>query len=141
MLLDMTELPAEVFHDDMYRERSEQFIEFERKYLIPADTFIFVIPEYNGTYPGVLKLMLDASDIKQAYHHKKAAIIGVSSGRAGNLRGMDDLTNVLNFLKINVLHLKIPISSVHKLFDTQGKFLSEEAVRLMNEQIDLLLKM
>lgn len=139
--LDLVDLPMDILNDNMYSKKSEQFVAIEKEYLIPTTKFIFVIPEYNGSYPGILKLMFDASDIKQCYHHKKAALIGVSSGRAGNLRGMDDLTNVLNYLKINVLHSKIPISSVEKQFNDKGELMSKESLRLIDEQIDLLNEM
>jgi hypothetical protein len=50
---------------------------------------------------------------------------------------MEHFTNILNHLKINVLHLKIPISNIGGHFDRDGNFTSEEAVRLMDQQIDL----
>ena len=31
--------------------RSPEFLKYEEEYLIPADKFIFIIPEYNGSYP------------------------------------------------------------------------------------------
>lgn len=139
--LDLVDLPMDIFNDNMYSKKSTKFATIERDFLIPTTKYIFVIPEYNGSYPGVLKLMFDVSDIKQSYHHKHAAIIGVSSGRAGNLRGMDDLTNVLHYLKINVLHSKIPISSVEKQFNENGELASDESLRLIDEQIELLLAM
>ncbi|HZZ75934.1 MAG TPA: NAD(P)H-dependent oxidoreductase, partial [Puia sp.] len=36
-------------------ERNASVLELERKYLLPADKFIFISPEYNGSIPGVLK--------------------------------------------------------------------------------------
>ena len=68
-------------------ERSADFSNAENEFLIPAQKFIFIMPEYNGTFPGVLKAMIDTSDVKKAWWHKKALLVGVSTGRAGNLRG------------------------------------------------------
>ena len=81
----------------------------------------FVIPEYNGSFPGIFKAFIDASDIRSSFHGKKVCLIGVSDGRAGNLRGMDHLTNICGHMKMNVLNLKIPISSVGSLIDTDEK--------------------
>lgn len=139
--LDLQDLPTDLLSNEMYNEKSHAFAQLEKKYLIPTNKFIFIIPEYNGSYPGILKLMIDASDIKKSYHNKKAALVGVADGRAGNLRGMDDFTNVLNYLKINVLHSKIPISSVSKQFDLKGNFIAEETLELIDQQIDMFLKM
>jgi chromate reductase, NAD(P)H dehydrogenase (quinone) len=103
-------------------DKNEMFINIENNILIPTQKFIIVAPEYNGTFPGVLKLLIDISDIKQVWWHKKAMLIGVSTGRAGNLRGLDHLTNALNYIKVNVLPNKIPISSVQTLLNEDGSF-------------------
>lgn len=137
--LDLKDLPIDIFKINMYKKRPESFLKIEEEYLIPADKFIFIMPEYNGSYPGILKLLLDISDIEKCYFYKKAALVGVSSGRAGNVRGMDDLTNVLNYLRIDVSYLKIPISRVSEQFDSQGEFISDEAILLFDKQIDLLM--
>ncbi len=44
--------------------RNEAFLLTENEILIPTQKFIFIIPEYNGSYPGVLKAMIDNSDIR-----------------------------------------------------------------------------
>lgn len=139
--LDLINLPEDMFSVNMYNVKSPDFARIEKDFLYPATKYIFIIPEYNGSYPGVLKLMIDASDIRNSFHNKKAAMVGVSDGRAGNLRGMDDLTNVFNYLKINVLHCKIPISSISKQFNAEGEFIAEETLALIDQQIDLLLAM
>ena len=136
-LLDM---PQDLLNNSMYdKPRNEQMVALEQSVLIPASKFVFVMPEYNGSYPGILKAFIDASDIKQCFHNKKAALVGVADGRAGNLRGMDDFTNVLNHMKINVLHLKIPISNIVAQFNENGQFTAHESVGLMDRQIDFLI--
>src|ERR1700720_4907281 len=98
-------------------ERNPVFEEIERDLLIPSPRFIFISPEYNGSIPGVLKAMFDISDIDKVWCGKKALLTGVSSGRAGNLRGMEHLTGILNYMKVTVHHNKLPISVVDKLFN------------------------
>lgn len=110
--------------------------EAEQRLLIPSNRFVFVIPEYNGSFPGILKLMMDNSDIRRCWWHKKAMMTGVADGRAGNLRGMDHLTGVLNYLKVNVLYNKIPLSRISEEIDKDGNLLKEETVKLIHNQID-----
>ena len=86
---------------------------------VPSDKFVFIIPEYNGSFPGVLKLLIDALDPRLAFRNKKAAIVGVSTGRAGNLRGMDHLSSVLHHMQVTVMPYLLPVSSVHKLQDDE----------------------
>jgi len=61
-----------------------------------ADGFIYVVPEYNHSFPGALKLLLD-SDLAN-YNHKPAAVAGVSSGPWGGTRGVQSLIPVLREL-------------------------------------------
>jgi chromate reductase len=111
--------------DVMYTPQgAEQVIRtVQKEYLIPSRRWIIVSPEYNGSFPGILKLWLDmlsVSDADKTFHQKKIGLVGVSSGRAGNLRGMDHLTAVLHYLQAEVMPFKLPVSSVSKLFDQDG---------------------
>lgn len=119
--------------------RSESFLNLEREILIPTTHFIFIVPEYNGSYPGVLKTMIDYSDIRKVWHFKKALLTGVSTGRAGNLRGMDHLSDTLHYLKMNVFYNKLPISVVDKVMDANGK-LNAQTLMAINEQLDEFIK-
>ena len=116
-------------------KRTPGFIKIEKEILIPTQKFIFILPEYNGTFPGVLKAMIDNSDVKKVWYNKKALLTGVSTGRAGNLRGMDHLSASLHYLKMNVHHNKLPISVVDKMMDADGR-LNEETIKVINEQLD-----
>jgi len=138
-LFSMEDMPGDLIVNSMYDEKNEDMRKIENEVLIPATKYIILIPEYNGSFPGVLKAFMDASDIKKCWHNKQACLVGVASGRAGNLRGMEHMTNILNHMKINVLHLKVPVSGVTSLMDDHDNITSEETIRLIDEQIDLLL--
>jgi NAD(P)H-dependent FMN reductase len=115
--------------------RNAEFLRAENDILIPTKKYIFIIPEYNGSYPGVLKAMIDNSDIRKDWHFKKALLTGVATGRAGNLRGMDHLSDTLHYLKMNVHYNKLPISVIDKVMDERGN-LNEETLRVINDQLD-----
>ncbi|HEX9513449.1 MAG TPA: NAD(P)H-dependent oxidoreductase [Puia sp.] len=117
-------------------ERNPVFEEIERDILIPSPRFIFISPEYNGSIPGVLKAMFDISDIDKVWRGKKALLTGVSSGRAGNLRGMEHLTGILNYMKVTVHHNKLPISVVHTLLNTEGVIEDPSTLNTINMQLD-----
>jgi len=117
-------------------ERTAELKDVEKKYLVPASKFVFVVPEYNGSYPGVLKALMDNSDIEKAWWGKKALLTGVSVGRAGNLRGLEHLTGVLHYLKMTVYHDKLPISVVNRLLDEQGKLSDPATLKVVRKQLD-----
>ncbi len=117
-------------------EKNSDFLQAENEFLIPAQKFIFIMPEYNGTFPGVLKAMIDISDIKKSWWYKKALLVGVSTGRAGNLRGMDQISSVLNYMKMIVHHDKLPISVIDKVMDEDGTITNKNTLQAINQQLN-----
>lgn len=110
------------------------FSQKEKELFVPTQKFIFIIPEYNGSYPGVLKMMIDYSDIN-TWHFKKALLTGVSTGRAGNLRGMDHLSDTLHYLKMNIYYNKLPISRISRIMNADN-ILEEDTLKAINKQLD-----
>jgi NAD(P)H-dependent FMN reductase len=121
-------------------ERDDDFIKMENEFLIHGQKFIFIMPEYNGSYPGVLKAMIDISDIKKCWWNKKVLLVGISSGRAGNLRGMDHITGSLNHMKMTVHYNKLPISEVDKLMDNGEEITNTNTLLEINNQIQEFIK-
>lgn len=116
--------------------RNDSFMKMEESFLKPASKFIIIMPEYNGSYPGILKLMIDNTDVAKVWWHKKVLLTGVSTGRAGNLRGMDHLTGVLLHLKMIVHPNRLPISVVDKLLDRENQFSNAATVNAVQTQLE-----
>lgn len=112
------------------------FEKLENEVLIPSSHFIIISPEYNGSFPGVLKMLFDNSRSHEIWFHKRALLTGVATGRAGNLRGMDHLADVLNYLKITVHPDKLPISVVNTLINTEGKITDANTIKAIGRQLD-----
>lgn len=117
-------------------ERNPVFEEIEHELLIPVPKFIFISPEYNGSIPGVLKAMFDISDIEKAWWGKKALLTGVSTGRAGNLRGMEHLTGILNYMKVTVHHNKLPLSLVDTLLNGKEEIADALTLKTIDKQLE-----
>jgi chromate reductase len=133
-------LPSDIHHVDMYgaENQSPELVKIQDEFLIPADKFYFVIPEYNGSFPGILKLFLDACSVrkyKESFHGgKKAALLGIASGRAGNLRGLEHFCGVLNYLQISVMPPHQPIGKIESILES-GKITDQETVKAIDNQI------
>lgn len=117
-------------------QRNPVVTELEETILIPSEKIIFIAPEYNGSIPGVLKSLIDISDIQRSWWGKKALITGVSSGRAGNIRGMDHLTGILQYVKMIVHPNKLPISVINKLLNKEGMIADVNTLLVINLQLD-----
>ncbi|MGF2413714.1 NADPH-dependent FMN reductase [Ferruginibacter sp.] len=121
-------------------QRDADFEKIENDIIIPTRAFIFIVPEYNGSFPGVLKMLFDNSRSHEIWFNKEALITGNATGRAGNLRGMDHLADILNYVKITVHPNKLPLSTVNRLMDSEGKFTDTGALNAINNQLDEFLK-
>lgn len=114
--------------------------ELEEKYLIPAEKIVFIMPEYNASFPGILKVMLDNSDIKKCWWYKKAMLVGLSDGRAGNLRGVEHMTSILHYLKVHVLYNKLLLSRISEEIDVDGNVLKPATAQAIEQQIEEFIK-
>lgn len=138
-ILTLESLPVDIAFSDLYDKRSEGFQKLVNEFIIPAQKFVVISPEYNGSFPGILKVFLDALP-PELNRGKKVSLIGVSSGRGGNMRGMDHLTGIFNYLGLHVHHNKLAISNILSLFDEQGNVNDERTIHLLNKHISDLIK-
>ncbi|TXC77067.1 NADPH-dependent FMN reductase [Luteibaculum oceani] len=139
-VLNLEELPSEFMYSASYGKKDNRFEAIVQQFVTGASKFIFVVPEYNGSFPGVLKSFLDCISPK-LWHDKKSAIIGLSAGRAGNLRGMDHLTGILHYLQVEVYSKKPKLSQFDKLADLEKRTITdEETLALIEKHISKFLK-
>ncbi len=115
--------------------RTEQFVLFEAEKLMPAMKYIIIAPEYNGSIPGILKLMFDLADYRKVWKGKKALLVGISTGRSGNVRGLEHLTTILNYLMVVVHPHKLPISSIDKLYNGKVQLDDDLTIIAIREQL------
>jgi len=142
-LLSLEQIPHDWFHDEMYTQQSESLSRIQDEYLLPAQKLVFITPEYNGSIPGAVKLFIDACSVREYsrnFQDKKAALVGVAGGRAGNLRGMEHLTGILNYLGTIVMPNKLPISSIFKLKNGNGEVADKDTLEVMKKHAAAFLK-
>lgn len=123
------------------RHNAPQFQQVMNELIIPQDRFVIIMPEYNGSFPGFFKAFIDACDIEPCFKGKKVALIGISAGRAGNLRGLDHLTDIFHHMGTEVLSLKTPISRIRSIIRPDGMIEpGTDTENALRKQIELFLK-
>ena len=142
-IIYLEQMPSSVLNPDMYAKMDDWVKDIRDNILKPSEAFVFVIPEYNGTFPGVLKIFADAvsSDIKDnVFEDKKAALIGLSAGKFGNRVGLEHFSTVLNYLKANVYHQKIAIANIFDYINEDMDFSDTDIEKYLDKQIDGFLR-
>lgn len=89
-----------------------------------AAGFIIVVPEYNHSFPGSLKRMLD-SELKN-YIHKPVAFAGVSNGGWGGVRAIESLVNTVREMGLVASFTDIHFPRIQDLFDEDGNIIDAE---------------
>jgi NAD(P)H-dependent FMN reductase len=133
--LTMDELPVDFLKTESFGNRTTAFEDLIHKKIASSDRFVIIAPEYNGSYPGIFKAFLDALT-PQIWKAKKIALVGVASGRAGNQRGMDHLTDVFHHLRAEVFSLKVPISRLEELIEDNKGLVDSLTINALQAQID-----
>jgi NAD(P)H-dependent FMN reductase len=92
-----------------------------------ADAFFIVTPEYNHSFPGSLKRMLD-SELAN-YNHKPVALVGVSNGSWGGTRAIESLVPAIRETGLVVLSWDVYFPRVQDIFDATGQMKPEHDAR------------
>jgi NAD(P)H-dependent FMN reductase len=90
-----------------------------------ADGLIIVAPEYNHSFPGLLKHVLDTN--LEEYIHKAVGICGVSAGPFGGARMIQSLLPVLRELGLVTIFSDVYFGTAGKLFDPATGKISDPA--------------
>ncbi|HZR78882.1 MAG TPA: NADPH-dependent FMN reductase [Chthoniobacterales bacterium] len=104
-----------------------------------CDGLIIVTPEYNHSFPGLLKHALDMN-LKE-YVHKAVGICGVSAGTFGGARVIEHLLPVLRELGLVTIFEDVNFGKIGSVFDEQGKLLDEKFVRRVDGFLNELIWM
>lgn len=138
-IIDLRELPADFTFTALYGNagKNEDFNALREKMKL-ADKFVFVVPEYNGSFPGVLKAFIDGLEFPDTFTGKKAALIGVSAGMLGSSHAMSHLTDILNYCGTHVLARKPRLTLISKSFKGE-KLTNEEYLGQMKKQLKELI--
>lgn len=95
-LLDLGTLPPEYFTPAAYAEKPATFAPFSRA-IIDSDGLVFVVPEYNGSMPGVLKYFIDGWKYPESFEHRPVCYVGLSAGGTGGVRGLEHLSQIMAY--------------------------------------------
>lgn len=138
-IVDLENLPSDFIASALYEKQGTN-VEFNpiREHMKVAQKFVFIVPEYNGSFPGILKTFLDALEFPGTLKGKKCAIVGLSSGIQGGVMAMSHLTDIFNYLGMHVLANKPKLIRINGLMKN-GKITDESYMkRLKNQAQDII---
>ncbi len=119
-LLSLAELPREVFDGAAYANKPPGMVALQQRVLDAVGLHV-VTPEYNGSFPGVLKYFIDMLKFPESFEHKPVAFVGEAAGIWGGLRAVEQLQQIFSYRNGHILPDRVFIPGVATKFDATGK--------------------
>jgi chromate reductase, NAD(P)H dehydrogenase (quinone) len=135
-LLDLATLGPEWFTPAAYAGRNDT-TRPEARAVLDADGLVVLTPEYNGSFPGALKLFLDLLPFPAALAGRPVAFIGLAAGNWGGLRAVEQLQAIFAYRNAHLFPGRVFIPSSNDNL-AKGQPAPDYAARLMQQTTDFL---
>ncbi|MEQ9404494.1 MAG: NAD(P)H-dependent oxidoreductase [Cyclobacteriaceae bacterium] len=135
-ILNLEDLPEDFIRSALYENegKNEEFNTFQER-VDNCEKLVFITPEYNGSFPGVLKAFIDGMRFPGTFEGKKCALVGISSGTQGAALAMSHLTDIFNYLGMNVLAQKPRLPLLESKMNG-NRIMDSEYIQLLEEQAE-----
>jgi chromate reductase, NAD(P)H dehydrogenase (quinone) len=134
-VLDLAQLPPEVFSSASYAEKPKSFQPFAEA-VLKSDGLHLVSPEYNGSIPGVLKYFIDMLKFPESFEKRPVCFVGVAAGIWGALRPVEQLQAIFGYRNAFLYPERVFLPRIHELLDDSGRLKAEELRQRLSSQVD-----
>lgn len=117
---DISKLPF--FSQDLENDPPDVVIEFKER-IREADAVLFITPEYNRSFPGVLKNAIDWGSRPYGmnlWNEKPAGVMGATISAIGTFGAQHHLRQVLAYLNLRTMAQPEFYFTDHGYFDEKG---------------------
>jgi NAD(P)H-dependent FMN reductase len=132
-LLDLAELPPEIFSPASYASKPAGFSRFAGA-VLAADGLVVATPEYNGGFPGVLKYFIDMLPFPESFERRPVCFIGLSAGVWGALRAVEQLQGVFGYRNAHIFPERVFMPGIRGLLNEAGQFTGQETEKRLENQ-------
>jgi NAD(P)H-dependent FMN reductase len=132
-LLDLAELPPEIFSPTSYASKPAAFARFTDA-VLAADGLVVVTPEYNGSLPGVLKYFIDMLPFPESFEQRPVCFVGLAAAIWGALRPVEQLQAIFGYRNALVFPERVFMPGIGKLLDATGQFNSPDMKERLEKQ-------
>jgi NAD(P)H-dependent FMN reductase len=134
-VLDLGQLPPEVFLPSSYAEKPRSFQPFADAILNASGVHI-ISPEYNGGIPGVLKYFIDMLKFPESFERRPVCFTGIAAGIWGALRPIEQLQGVFGYRNAFIYPERVFMPGINKLLNEAGQFTSPDMAKRLGKQAE-----
>jgi chromate reductase len=144
---DLRDYPMPLYDGDLevaqgLPDRAKAFKELLRR----RDAFVIASPEYNGSFPALLKNAIDWASRPEpgeghlaVFRGKTAALLAASPGMGGGRRGLRHLRELLEMMGVKVIASQVAVPRVQEAFDAEGNLVRPADAAALNRLVTDLL--
>ncbi len=134
-VLDLAQLPQEIFSSSSYAEKPKAFQPFSDAVLQSSGLHV-VTPEYNGGMPGVLKYFIDMLKFPESFERRPVCFTGVAAGIWGALRPVEQLQAIFGYRNAHIFPERVFMPVVNNLLDATGHIKDAELAGRLKKQAE-----
>jgi NAD(P)H-dependent FMN reductase len=132
-VLDLAQLPPEIFSPASYAEKPRAFQPFAEAVLNAAGLHV-VSPEYNGGIPGILKYFIDMLKFPESLINRPVCFVGVAAGMWGALRPVEQLQAIFGYRNAFIYPERVFLPAINDRLDAHGRLKDAELLERLRTQ-------
>lgn len=132
-IIDLQQFPLKEIDGTQYSKNKPTWLEDANKKIIASDGLIFVVPEYNGSMPGILKLFIDHFEYPGAFVHRPVSFVGLGGMFAG-LRPVEHCQQVFGYRNSFVFPDRIFLMNVWTMIEND-QITKADIMQLLRDQV------
>ena len=134
-VLDLAQLPSEIFSPSSYAEKPKSFEPFSSAVLQSSGLHV-ITPEYNGSVPGVLKYFIDMLKFPESFEQRPVCFTGLAAGIWGALRPVEQLQAIFGYRNAYIFPERVFLPQINNLLDANGRLKDAELLKRLKTQAD-----
>ena len=134
-VLDLANLPQEIFNPGSYAEKPVSFKPFSEG-VLQSTGLVVVTPEYNGSLPGVLKYFIDMLKFPESFERRPVCFVGLGAGMWGALRPVEQLQAIFGYRNAYIYPERVFVPGVFGALEESGRLKDAELVERLKKQVE-----
>lgn len=118
-VLSLADLPPDLFDPRSYAEKPASFAPFQQR-VSAASGLHVIVPEYNGSFPGVLKYFIDMLKFPESFERRPVAFLGEAAGMWGAFRAVEQIQLIFGYRNALLLPERVWIAGVNQKLTEDG---------------------
>jgi chromate reductase len=132
-LLSLADLPREVFDGAAYASKPPGMLAIQQR-VLQASGLHVITPEYNGSFPGVLKYFIDMLKFPESFESRPVAFTGEAAGVWGGIRSVEQLQLIFGYRNAYIFPQRVFIPGISQKFDADGRLIDAEIDQRLAKQ-------